>query len=114
MSSTPAERSMQRRLAVHSSWAKTEDRAGRTEPARKASFARFEKLVDPAGVLTPEERAKRANNALQAHMLRMALAAAKAKRLRKQAGEIEAGLAAEDPELVAGETELADGDGEAP
>ena len=112
MALTPAERSMQRRLAVHSSWAKTENRTGRTEPARKAAFARFEKLVDPDRVLAPDERAKRANNALQAHMLRMALAAAKAKRFRKQAAAIETGLAAEDP--VAGAAELADGDGEAP
>ena len=67
---------------------------GRTEPARKAAFARFEDQVDPDGVLAPEERAKRANNALQAHMLRMALAAAKARRLRKQAAAIETGLAA--------------------
>ena len=113
MSSTPAERSMQRRLAVHSCWAKTENRTGRTEPARKAAFARFEDQVDPDGVLAPEERAKRANNALQAHMLRMALAAAKAKRLRKQAAAIETDLAAEDLDLVAEAAELLADSGDA-
>ena len=51
----------------------------------------------------------RATNARQAHMLRMALAAAKARRLRKQAAAIETGLAAEDPDLIAGAAELADG-----
>ena len=53
MALTPAERSMQRRLAVHSSWAKTENRTARTEPARKAAFARFEKLVDPTACWRP-------------------------------------------------------------
>ena len=70
--------------------------------ARMAAEHRFEKLVDPDGVLLPEERAKRAENAKQAHMTRMALAAAKARRLRKQAAAIEAELGDEDPELRAG------------
>jgi hypothetical protein len=69
--------------------------------ARMAAEHRFEKLVDPDGVLPPEERAKRAENAKQAHMTRMALAAAKARRLRRQAAALDAGLADEDPDLVA-------------
>jgi hypothetical protein len=99
---TPIERSMQGRLAAHESWAYTPDRLARTAAARNAAEHRFEKLVDPDGILPPEERAKRAENAKQAHMTRMALAAAKARRLRKHAAAIDAELGDEDPELRAG------------
>ena len=83
---TPAEISLRAQLAVHSSWAKTTDRAARTNPGlQAANVTRFEKLVDPDGILSPQERAKRAASARKAHIARMAMASAKARRLRAQA-----------------------------
>ena len=111
MALTPAERSMQRRLAVHSSWAKTEDRTGRTEPARKAAFARFEKLVDPT-VCWPQRSAPTRHQRPPGPHAPDDAGRCEGQRLRKQAARVEAGLAAEDPELVAGAAELADNDAE--
>jgi len=67
-------------MAVHDSWARTADPAARTAPARAAAESRFEREVDPDGVLPPEERRRRAEHARKAHYLRMALASAKARR----------------------------------
>lgn len=85
---TPAEISLRAQLAVHSSWANTTDRAARTNPGlQAANVTRFERLVDPDRKLPPEERAKRATNARQAHLKRIALASAKARRLRAASKE---------------------------
>ncbi len=85
---TPAERSLRGSIASYESWAKTPDRSARTEPARNAQRQKFEDQVDPDGVLDPVERAKRADFAYRAHMKRLALKSAKARRLRAQsAGE---------------------------
>jgi hypothetical protein len=55
-----ADRSLIARLAAHESWAKTADASARTAPARRAMLGRFEHQVDPDGVLSPAERARRA------------------------------------------------------
>jgi hypothetical protein len=68
---TPAERTLRAQVAAHTSWAHTTDRRERTAPARRAAAERFEREVDPDRVLTPEERAKRAENARQGHFQRM-------------------------------------------
>jgi len=82
---SPAEISLRAQLAVHSSWANTTDGKARTEPGLKAAnVTRFEKLVDPDGVLAPEERARRVEHARKAHIARMAMASAKARRIRAQ------------------------------
>lgn len=57
---SPAERSLRSQIAAHDSWANTDDRTARTANARKAMLDKFEREVDPDGVLTPIERAKRA------------------------------------------------------
>jgi hypothetical protein len=57
---------------VHTSWANTADRSARTAPARQAFHARFERQVDPNGVLPAEERAERVKHAIKAHMLQLA------------------------------------------
>ncbi len=49
-------------------------------PARAGFMAKFEREVDPDGVLAPEERARRADAARRAHMARLALKSAKARR----------------------------------
>lgn len=77
---TPAERKLQAKLAVHASWANTDDRAARTAPARAAFADRFERQVDPDGVLEPVERARRAEHARKAHFYALALKSAQARR----------------------------------
>jgi hypothetical protein len=59
------------KIAAEISWARTQDRSARTRPAREAFLRRFEREVDPDGKLPPDERARRANHALRAHMLRL-------------------------------------------
>jgi hypothetical protein len=59
------------RIAAEISWARTQDRSARTRPGRQAFLKRFEREVDPDGKLPPDERARRANHALRAHMLRL-------------------------------------------
>jgi hypothetical protein len=80
---TPAERSLRARIAVHTSWAQTTDRAARTAPARRAAVQRFERQVDPDGTLKPAERRRRAEQAMRAHMARLALRSAQARRRKK-------------------------------
>jgi len=61
MSLSKEERALRASIAVNESWAKTPDRSARTANARAASDARFERQVDPDGVLyervTPEDTA---------------------------------------------------------
>lgn len=79
---TPAERSMRARLGAHASWARTTDRTARTAAARSAALRRFEEQVDPEGQMVPEERHRLAEHARKAHMLKLSMAAAKARRRR--------------------------------
>lgn len=74
-----AQRSRLARLAAHERWAK-EDRVAGTAAARRGFEARFEKLVDPDGVLDPAERARRAESARRAHFIRLAEKSAAARR----------------------------------
>jgi hypothetical protein len=54
-------------------------------PALKGFMARFEREVDPMGILPPEERAKRADRARRAWMLQLAARSAAARRVGKTA-----------------------------
>ena len=101
---SPAERRLQAQLAAHSSWAATTDRAGRTAAARQAAADRFERQVDPDGVLPAEERFLRAEHARRAYFLGLALKSAQARRRTRNrehdsavAAELRAALAAIDP-----------------
>lgn len=89
------ERKMRAQIAAHESWANTTDRAARTAKARKAALDRFEKQVDPEGVLSPIERAKRAENARKAYFQRLALKSAQARRRRSAAALDESGGASQ-------------------
>jgi hypothetical protein len=53
-----------------------------TAPARKAANDRFDREVDPDGLLDPIERARRAEFARRAHFIRMALESAKVRRAK--------------------------------
>lgn len=83
--STQADRRLAGQIAAHESWSNTPDRTARTQPARDALQASFERKVDPDGVLDPAERARRAENARKAHYARLALASAKARRAKAAA-----------------------------
>lgn len=78
---TPAERSLRGRLGayvVHSRY----DSRELTKPARAAFDSKFERDVDPDGILPTEERLRRAEMARKAHFARLAIASAKARRAR--------------------------------
>jgi hypothetical protein len=49
-------------------------------------LARFEAEVDPDGILSPEERRRRAEHARSAYFVRLALASAKARRAKRSGG----------------------------
>lgn len=80
---TPSERSMRARAASHASWAKCPDRSARTAAARAARDRQFEQAVDPDGVLSEEERQRRAESARRQHMVTMGLRSAQARRARR-------------------------------
>ena len=82
---SPAERRLAGQIGAYQSWARTDDRAARTANARQAALDKFEREVDPEGVLTPQERAKRAESARKAYFARLALKSAQARR-RRSAG----------------------------
>ena len=73
------DRALRARMAAHLLHAQIPDEAEHTAPARAAFLSRFEREVDPEGVLDPEERARRAEHAKKAYFLRLALASRKAR-----------------------------------
>ena len=97
----PDPRSLSGSIAAHERWSRCDDRHAATAPARRAFDERFEREVDPGGVLPPAERARRAGHARKAHFLRLALKSAQSR--RKAATYTEAADAAE--------AELRDGGG---
>lgn len=83
MSEPIGDRILIAKVAAHTRWANTTDRTAATAKARQAFRDRFEREVDPDGVLDPAERAKRANNARRAFYQRLALKSAQARRARR-------------------------------
>jgi hypothetical protein len=73
------ERVLSAKIAAHTRWSREDGREG-TKAARRAFLNRFEREVDADGVLAPDERARRAESALRAHMLRLAKRSAAARR----------------------------------
>ena len=78
-----AERILRARMAAHALHAKVSDPKAHTAPARAVFLSRFEREVDPEGVLTPEERARRAEHAKKAYFLKLALASREARKKKK-------------------------------
>ena len=76
-----SQRSLRARLAAHAMHARHDSREI-TANARKAFVARFERQVDPDGVLPVAERQRRAEHAMRAHMTRLALRSAQVRRTR--------------------------------
>ncbi|GLI03792.1 hypothetical protein [Phytohabitans aurantiacus] len=81
---TPAQRSRRARIAAHASWAKTVDRTARTAAGTKAFCDRFERQVDPDGLLPADVRERMARHARTAYMLQLAERSAKARRARRR------------------------------
>jgi hypothetical protein len=91
---TPEQRKLRARIAVHESWANTEDRTARTEPGRLASPASVDywlDKVDPDHALTEAERLKRAESKRQAYMARLAFKSAKVRAAARRAKNGEGG-----------------------
>ena len=76
---TPEQRSLRSRIGAHALHAK-HDTMAVSAPGRKAIWRKFEDEVDPDRVLSESERRRRAEHARKAHMARLALASAKARR----------------------------------
>ncbi len=103
---TPSERRLVATIAAHESWAATPDRAARTAPARRAALDRFEREVDPDGVLARQERTIRAEHARKAYFTRLALKSAQA---RRRAADARQAIPALEREALEAEAELAAG-----
>lgn len=78
---SPSQRTMRARLAAHAMHARHDGRQV-TAKARRAFVERFERAVDPDGVLPLAERQRRAEHAMRAHMTRLALRSAQVRRRR--------------------------------
>ena len=83
---TPAEAALRGRLGAYALHAKHDARET-TAKARATFLERFEREVDPDGVLPEAERQRRAEYARKAHFTRLALASARARRERKAGGK---------------------------
>jgi hypothetical protein len=86
-----ADRSLIAWLPAHESWANTADPSARTAPARRALLDRFERQVDPDGVLSPVERARQAGHARKAYFARLALRSAQARRKTPSVVDVDGG-----------------------
>jgi hypothetical protein len=75
---TPEQRSLRARLAAHSLHSQV-DSVAHTAPARAAFLARFEAEVDPEGVLSEDERKRRAEHARTAYFTKLALASSRSR-----------------------------------
>jgi hypothetical protein len=62
----------------------THDTRETTKAARSAFWSSFERAVDPDGLLSPEERTRRADYARAAHFARLAYLSARARAARPQ------------------------------
>jgi len=79
---TSAERSLRGSIAANTRWSKTPaaERRRQADRGQNALQEKFAAEIDPDNKLSSEDRAKLAANALRAHMQRLALKSAKARR----------------------------------
>jgi hypothetical protein len=83
-SSERSKRVLQARMAAHALHAKVTDPSAHTAPARMNFLSRFEREVDPEGLLEPQERARRAEHAKKAYFLKLAAESSKARSKKHQ------------------------------
>jgi hypothetical protein len=79
--STPSERSRRARLGAYTLHSRHDSRKT-TAKARATFLSRFEREVDPDGILSPEERSRRAEYAKKAYFTRLAQKSARSRRMR--------------------------------
>jgi hypothetical protein len=79
-----AERILRARLAAYALHAQHDPRET-TANGRAAFLARFDREVDPEGLLEPDERRRRAEQARRAYFARLSLAAVKARQAKRAA-----------------------------
>lgn len=77
-------RSLGGRIGANQYWSTVDDRTAATQPGRAAFMSRFERQVDPEGVLPGPEHARRAESARKAYFARLALRSVQARARRKQ------------------------------
>jgi hypothetical protein len=87
----PESRALVAQIAAAERWGRETDRTAATEPMRAGLRAKYAAQVDPDGTLAPAELERRVDHLVHAHMLRMSLAAKKAKAARKTKQAVEAG-----------------------
>ena len=78
------ERSLRARIAAYALHAQHDPRET-TAKGRAAFLARFDREVDPEGLLEPDERRRRAEQARRAYFARLSLAAVKARQAKRAA-----------------------------
>lgn len=78
-----SQRSLRARIGAHALHARYDSRE-LTAHARDAFMARFERQVDPDGVLDEAERLRRADHAKRAYFSALALKSARARASRKE------------------------------
>jgi hypothetical protein len=76
----PNSRRTRARIAAYTRWAMTPDATSATAPARRAFASRFEREVDPDGLLAPHVRARMAEAAKKAYYTRLGYESGKARR----------------------------------
>lgn len=79
---TPAEMSLRGRMGAYAVHARYDSRA-LTANARRAFLDRFDRQVDPDGILSDEERIRRAELARKAYFSKLALRSAQVRRARR-------------------------------
>ncbi len=79
---TPEQKTLRARIAAHERWAQTPDRTAATAAARLAAVTRWERQVDPDGILDPRERSQRAESAKKAYYVQLALKSVQARAAR--------------------------------
>lgn len=78
---TPEQRRLRAQIAANARWSR-EDPTANAARGQAGLLARFEREVDPDGVLSPDERTRRAENARRAHMLRLSFQSSRARARR--------------------------------
>ena len=82
----PTTKSVPHQIAAHHLHARYDSREI-TKPARRAFLDRFLLQADPDGALSEEERRRRADHLLKAHMLRLAQRSAEKRRAKAGAAQ---------------------------
>jgi hypothetical protein len=84
MSESPMERRLHAQAAALTGWAMEPNRTARTQAWRDGFTRKLERQVDPDGVLSPQERAQRAELLRQAHLAKARAASVAAFRRRRE------------------------------